>query len=91
MGQGFPEPIFENRFHIADQRIVGSSHLKLILEIDEFTTVNAIYFNVDTEKWPNSDCTSARFIFKLDINEFRGRQQVQLIIEHIDQEKIVEG
>ena len=88
-GQAFPEPIFENTFHIIDQRIVGNNHLKLLLEIDETTTVNAILFNSDTNIWPNYDCVKAKFAFKLDINEYRGRKQVQLIVSHIDPVTIV--
>jgi single-stranded-DNA-specific exonuclease len=83
-GQAFPEPVFENTFHIIDQRLVGNNHLKLLLEIDETTTVNAILFNADTDLWPNYDCIKAKFAFKLDINEYRGRKQVQLIVSHID-------
>ena len=83
-GQEFPEPVFENTFHIVDQRLVGNNHLKLLLEIDEVTTVNAILFNTDTDAWPNYDCTKAKFAFKLDINEYRGRKQVQLIVSHIE-------
>lgn len=83
-GQAFPEPVFENVFHIVDQRIVGNNHLKLLLEIDETTTVNAILFNADADLWPSYDCFKAKFAFKLDINEYRGRRQVQLIVSHIE-------
>jgi single-stranded-DNA-specific exonuclease len=83
-GQGFPEPIFEGTFVVIDQRIVGNNHLKMIFEIDELVSVNAILFNADTTQWPNEDCDEVRVAYKLDINEYRGRQQVQLIIEHIE-------
>lgn len=83
-GQGFPEPIFEGTFTIADQRLVGNNHLKMIFEVDELVSVNAILFNADTSQWPNADCDTAHVAYKLDINEYRGRQQVQLIIEHIN-------
>ena len=48
-------------------------------------------FNADTSQWPNSNCEEATFVFKLDINEYRGRQQVQLIIETIQDLKISES
>jgi len=89
-GQGFPEPVFEGRFSVVDQRIVGNNHLKLILELDEFASVNAIMFNADTETWPDEDCEEVKVSYKLDINEYRGRQQVQLIVEHMEKAKIAE-
>jgi single-stranded-DNA-specific exonuclease len=89
-GQGFPEPVFQGTFNIVDQRIVGNNHLKLVLELDEFSSVNAILFNADTELWPDENCEEANVSYKLDINEYRGRQQVQLIVEHMEKAKIVE-
>jgi single-stranded-DNA-specific exonuclease len=89
-GQAFPEPVFEGEFNLIDQRVVGNNHLKVMLEIDEFNTINGILFNADMEKWPNHDCCKVRLAYKLDINEYRGRQQVQLIIEHIAPVKILE-
>ncbi|MEE3003450.1 MAG: single-stranded-DNA-specific exonuclease RecJ [Pseudomonadota bacterium] len=82
-GQGFSEPIFEGEFDVLDQRIVGNNHLKLILSIDDFNSVNAIHFNTDLDKWPNESSKKVRLAYKLDINEYRGRQQVQLIVEDI--------
>ena len=81
-GQGFQEPIFEGEFNILDQRIVGNNHLKFILEIDEFNSINGILFNADISVWPCNGCRKVKIAYKLDINEYRGRQQVQLIIEH---------
>lgn len=83
-GQGFPEPIFEGEFNILDQRLVGNNHLKLILELDEFNSINGILFNADVSQWPNEKCDRIKIAYKLDINEYRGRQQVQLIIEYAE-------
>lgn len=89
-GQGFPEPMFEGEFYISDQRIVGNNHLKLVLELDNFVTISAIMFNANVNLWPNLDCEKAKLVYKIDINEYRGRQQVQLIVEHIEPVAVTE-
>ncbi|MFA5913122.1 MAG: single-stranded-DNA-specific exonuclease RecJ, partial [Burkholderiales bacterium] len=43
-GQGFPQPLFYDRFAVASQRVVGEKHLKLRLQKDG-KTFDAIRFN----------------------------------------------
>lgn len=85
-GQHFPEPLFEGEFHIVQQRIVGEKHLKLVLATDASKSqlIDAIAFNVDTERWPNPGADQVRLIYKLDINLWRGRESMQLLVEHLD-------
>jgi single-stranded-DNA-specific exonuclease len=54
------------------------------LELDENLQVDAIAFNVDIEKWPNHRCRRVRLAYRLDINEYMGRQSLQLMVEHIE-------
>ena len=82
-GQGFPEPIFDGEFHIAQQRLLKEKHLKLMLQIPGGNYVDAIAFNVDTKKWPNHRCEKVHVAYRLDINEWQGRQSVQLMVEHL--------
>lgn len=83
-GQGFPEPCFDGMFNIVEQRIVGTNHLKLTLTLSEFgEPIQAIAFNVDTQEWPNYRCRRAHVAYRLDVNEFRGFRNPQLIIEQI--------
>ena len=84
-GQHFPEPQFEGEFHIVQQRIVGEKHLKLVLSTDTSKTqlIDAIAFNVDTDRWPNPAADQVRLIYKLDINLWRGRESMQLLVEHL--------
>ncbi|KGK00409.1 single-stranded-DNA-specific exonuclease RecJ [Thalassotalea sp. ND16A] len=81
-GQSFAEPVFDNHFKIIQQRIVGEKHLKLMVQIDDLA-IDAIAFNVDTSIWPNHKCETVHLAYKLDINEFRGKQTVQLLVDHI--------
>ena len=44
----------------------------------------AIAFNVDTEQWPDHSVEQVRIAYKLDSNEFRGRETVQLLVEVLE-------
>ena len=89
-GQHFPEPLFDGTFTLVQQRIVGEKHLKMVLGVkgDEQHLVDAIAFNVDLKRWPNPDANSVTVAYKLDVNEFRGTQSVQLLVDQIN---VVEG
>lgn len=76
-GQGFPEPLFRGRFRIVSQRVVGGSHLKLLLAADE-SVVDAIAFN--TEPLAGSE---ADVVYRLSENDYRGNQTLQLMVEHL--------
>ncbi len=82
-GQAFPEPLFDGVFRIVEQRLVGDKHLKLRLMKDN-TLIDAIAFFVDTAVWPNHRCELIRAAYRLDINEYKGRSSIQLIIEHLE-------
>ena len=71
-------------FGIVQQRIVGQKHLKLVLaETSTGSLLDAICFNIDLDVWPNTR-DKARLVYKLDVNEFRGRQSVQLMVDAIE-------
>ena len=84
-GQQFPEPSFTGNFVIVQQRIVGENHLKMSLAPQDQPNqvIDAIWFNIDTAAWPNSLLTDVNCVYKLDINEFRGLEKVQLLIQHM--------
>ncbi len=83
-GQGFPEPTFDGEFHLIEQRIVGQRHLKLLVKVPGSEhTIEGIAFNVNLDEWPNHHCQSARLVYRLDINEYRGRKKFQLLVEDL--------
>lgn len=82
-GQGFPEPIFDGEFELLEQKLLGGKHLKMMLRYQGKLLVDAIAFNIDPLVWPNMSCKHVRLAFKLDINEFRGRRSLQLMVEAI--------
>lgn len=83
-GQMFPEPLFDGRFRILQQRLVGERHLKLMLEpVGGGPLLDGIAFNIDTTRWPDQGVREVELAYKLDVNEFRGNRNVQLIIDYI--------
>ena len=82
-GQNFPEPLFDDVFTIVQQRIVGEKHLKLVVEKNQ-QIFDAIAFNVDIKRWPDHQTKQVKLAYRLDINEFRGKQSVQLMVEQLD-------
>ena len=84
-GQAFPEPCFQGEFELRSQRIVGENHLKVSLTPDANNTqsIDGIYFNVDINQWPTT-ASRVRCVYRLDINEFRGRQSLQLLIQYME-------
>jgi len=74
-GQGFPQPLFCDRFAVASQRVVGEKHLKLRLQKDG-KSFDAIRFN---SLAPAGAAIQAAY--RLAVNEYNGVQSVQLIVE----------
>ncbi len=81
-GQGFAEPQFDDAFEVLEQRIVGGSHLKMILGCAASgRRFDAIAFGLG-EQHP---CPSTiRAVYRLDINQFRGATTLQLLVQHIE-------
>jgi single-stranded-DNA-specific exonuclease len=74
-GQGFPQPLFCDRFAVANQRVVGEKHLKLRLQKDG-KSFDAIRFNSLAPAG-----AAIRAAYRLAVNEYNGVQSVQLIVE----------
>jgi len=74
-GQGFPQPLFCDRFAVASQRVVADKHLKLRLQKDG-KSFDAIRFNSLAPAG-----ATIRAAYRLAVNEYNGVQSVQLIVE----------
>jgi single-stranded-DNA-specific exonuclease len=84
-GQLFPEPLFDGEFGLLQQRIVGQRHLKLVLmEPATGLAIDAIWFNIDTALWPDTSVQRVRVVYRLDVNEFRGQRNLQLMVDHLE-------
>ncbi len=82
-GQNFIEPLFDDEFSLIQQRIVGEKHLKLVVG-KAGQVFDAIAFNVDLSRWPDHKAQQVRLAYRLDINEFRGKQTVQFMVEYLE-------
>lgn len=83
-GQHFPEPVFDGEFTIVSQRLVGGHHLKLVLQPKNSNRMlDAIAFQVDTNRWPNYQMSQVSIAYRLDLNEYKGHTSLQLMVEHI--------
>lgn len=83
-GQGFPEPLFEGIFTVVDCRVVGESHVRFRLRMPQNeTVVDAIAFSAVQHGW-DSVQGAVRLAFRLDVNEFRGQQSLQLVVEYLE-------
>lgn len=81
-GQTFPEPLFDNTFEVMDARILQNTHLKLELKHPEANyPISAIAF-FKASDWIEGTA-KVRCIYKLDVNEWKGRRTLQLLVDHI--------
>ena len=84
-GQHFPEPGFHGQFNLIQQRLVGERHLKMVLQpTGGAEVIDAIAFNIDPDIWPNPNIQQVQLVYSLDVNEFRGRQSLQLMVRHLE-------
>ncbi len=75
-GQGFSEPQFDDDFEVLEQRIVGGSHLKLLLQPSRGQPVDAICFN-----HPGLlETRHIHCVYRIEVNRYRGREQPQLVV-----------
>ncbi len=79
-GSGFPEPMWSGDFAVVEQRTVGEKHLKLrVHPADGGDVIDAIAFNQAGPAYRGV----VQLAFRLDVNEFRGVEKAQLVVEQI--------
>lgn len=79
-GQGFPEPLFDGHFEVAQWRVLKERHLKLELRLPGMAgTLNAIHFGGWSGAAPGRHVHLA---YRLVGDDYRGGGAIQLIVEH---------
>ena len=79
-GAGFPEPVWSGDFEVVDQRTVGENHLKLrVRPADGGNALDAIAFNQAGPAFRGV----VQLAYRLDVNEYRGFESAQLVVEQI--------
>jgi len=94
-GQGFPEPVFDGDFKIADARIVGGKHLKLQLRDADGSFIDsgagaapleAIAFGYvggEAENPALKPGAHVHLAYRLEVNTYGGAERVQLNCQHL--------
>lgn len=87
-GQEFPEPVFTGSFRVISQRILKDRHYKLVLapDADSDLLLDGIAFNYLEGNESSADTglpQNINVVFKLSINDYRGRQSLQMMIDKI--------
>lgn len=81
-GPGFTEPLFDGRFTVLEQRLVGQRHLQLALGVPGTERrLGAIAFNA--ELMGEGPLQAVEMAYKLAVNHYQGSRSVQLIVEHL--------
>jgi single-stranded-DNA-specific exonuclease len=81
-GQGFAEPAFDNVFSVESWRAVGERHLRLTLRPEgRSEPVEAIMFDAAAAMPPPA---RVRALYQLDLNDWNGRERLQLLVRHIE-------
>jgi single-stranded-DNA-specific exonuclease len=83
-GQGFLEPIFDGEFRILEAKIVGGKHLKMRLALADARAapLDAIAFGFPGTP-AFAEGAQVQVAYRLEINEFRGTERVQLNCQHV--------
>jgi single-stranded-DNA-specific exonuclease len=94
-GQGFPEPVFDGDFQIVEARIVGDRHLKMQLRAADATAAGGVrsgdsieaiafgYIGGSAENAQLRNGVRVHLAYRLEINEYRGVERVQLNCQHL--------
>lgn len=83
-GQAFELPVFAGIFDIVDFRILKEKHLKMQLKKGN-SVFDGIAFNcIDEETGENPFNGRVKIIFTMDINRFRGKESLQLMVDYIE-------
>jgi single-stranded-DNA-specific exonuclease len=79
-GSGFPEPLWSGDFEVVEQRTVGEKHLKLrVRPAGGGQVIDAIAFNQAGPGYRGV----VQLAYRLDVNEYRGVESPQLVVEQI--------
>lgn len=82
-GHGFAPPIFDGVFEVLSFKVLKDKHLKLSLRYPDVQyPIDAIYFNFDNSVW-DYRATQVHLLFQLDINEWNGKQSLQLMVRDL--------
>jgi single-stranded-DNA-specific exonuclease len=82
-GQGFSEPLFDDRFELLEVIPLRGGHSRCRLRLPgETQLVEGVAFGVDESAWPAGE-GELHLAYRLAVNRFRGNERLQLMVEQI--------
>ena len=79
-GSGFAEPLFRGEFELINQRVVGGSHLKLVVKTAG-RLIDAIAFR--QPQLPGQP-RRVQIAYKVAVNDYAGQRTLQLMVEYLE-------
>ena len=64
--------------------MLADRHLKMMLQTADGKLIDAIWFNADNKAWPDVNVQKVQLAYQLDINEYRDKQNLQMIVRHME-------
>lgn len=85
-GQAFPEPTFQGEFILKEWKILKAVHIKMqLFDQQRRKQFTAIAFNQSADLIEKCQAEKKlNLVYRLDLNEFRGVTNLQLLVEHIE-------
>ncbi len=89
-GQHFEPPVFKDKFTVETAKFVGKDkdHLQLTLSTPKTRNIRSIWFRARAKSREKSESIEPgggiECVYRLAVNEFRGRKQLQLCISHVN-------
>jgi len=81
-GQSFEAPLFDGIFHIENTRLLRNTHSRVMIRRpDGKRKLPAVAFNRQID---SPAATRWRMVYRLEVNEYRNNQSLQLLIEHME-------
>jgi len=83
-GQGFPEPLFDDRFEVLERRTVGSGFIRYRLRQPGGRKIfTGICFKPPESEAARDPAAEIHAAYRLSLNDYNGKQSAQLVIEHV--------
>lgn len=82
-GQGFPEPVFDGAFRVAEARILGERHARYTLAPSEDPQRRLVAIDFGGAERMATPGQAVETAYQLGVNRWRGEEQVQLILRHL--------
>lgn len=82
-GQGYEEPLFEQKMTVLKKSLIKGVHIKCVLRVDGCLVVNAMWFSQSEKVYCDLNIDQEyRFTYKLSVNQYLGEKNLTLLIDY---------